>query len=146
MTSFMPLSTFPIWDFYCDISDCHIRARVVNTCAQCVHRTNPCTKRKVFSLTKLKSKISKTKSLRNYITLLTIATGNSRKAWDNQNEDKVVLLIIGWLFFSLVNSISNFRGNLMSKLFLQKVNSDTIKSISRGIRGFIYFLMVFFRK
>ena len=44
------------------------RARV-NTCAQCVHLTNPCTKRKVLSLTKPKNKIYKTKSLRNYITL-----------------------------------------------------------------------------
>ena len=40
----------------------------VNTCAQCVHLTNPCTKRKVLSLTKLKGKIYKMKSLRNYIT------------------------------------------------------------------------------
>ena len=40
----------------------------VNTCAQCVHLTNPCTKRKVLSRTKPKGKIYKTKSLRNYIT------------------------------------------------------------------------------
>ena len=40
----------------------------VNTSAQCVHLTNPCTKRKVLSLTKPKSKIYKTKSLCNYIT------------------------------------------------------------------------------
>ena len=43
------------------------RARV-NTCTQCVYLTNPCTKRKVLSLTKPKSKIYKTKSIRNYIT------------------------------------------------------------------------------
>ena len=40
----------------------------VNTCVQCVHLTNPRTKRKVPSLTKPKGKIYKTKSLRNYIT------------------------------------------------------------------------------
>ena len=34
----------------------------VNTCAQCVHLTNPCTNRKVLSLTKLKGKIYKTKN------------------------------------------------------------------------------------
>ena len=34
----------------------------VNTCAQCVHLTNPCTKRKVLSLTKQKGKIYKTKN------------------------------------------------------------------------------------
>ena len=26
MTSFMSLVTFPLWGFYCDISDCHIRS------------------------------------------------------------------------------------------------------------------------
>ena len=41
----------------------------VNTCTQCVHLTNPCTKRKVLSVTKSKGKIYKTKSLRNYIRL-----------------------------------------------------------------------------
>ena len=34
----------------------------VSTCAQCVHLTNPCTKRKVLSLTKQKDKKSKTKN------------------------------------------------------------------------------------
>ena len=34
----------------------------VNTCAQCVHLSNPCTKRKVLSLTKPKGKIYKTKN------------------------------------------------------------------------------------
>ena len=34
----------------------------VNTCTQCVHLTNPCTKQKVLSLTKLKGKIYKTKN------------------------------------------------------------------------------------
>ena len=41
---------------------------VTFTCTQCVYLTNPCTKRKVLSLTKTKGKIYKTKSLRNYIT------------------------------------------------------------------------------
>ena len=47
------------------------RARM-NTCTQCVHLTNPCTKWKVLSLTKPKGKIYKMKSLRNYITHGTI--------------------------------------------------------------------------
>ena len=34
----------------------------VNTCTQCVHLTNPCTKRKVLRLTKPKGKIYKTKN------------------------------------------------------------------------------------
>ena len=39
----------------------------VNTCAQCGHLTNTCTKWKIPSLTKPKGKMYKTKSLRNYI-------------------------------------------------------------------------------
>ena len=35
----------------------------------CLHLTNPCAKQKVLSLTKLKGKIYKTKSLGHYITL-----------------------------------------------------------------------------
>ena len=76
MTSFTSLVPFPIWGFYCDISDCHIRRLRVNTCTQCVHLTNPCTKWKVLSLTKPKGKLYKTKndnmkkkSPRNYITI-----------------------------------------------------------------------------
>ena len=34
----------------------------VNTCTQCVHLTNPCTKRKVLSVTKPKGKIYKRKN------------------------------------------------------------------------------------
>ena len=51
----------------------------VNTCAQCVHLTDPCIKRKVLSLTKPKNKIYKTKSLRNYIT-----------RWRQQTKTKMV--------------------------------------------------------
>ena len=41
---------------------------VISTQSAREHLTNPCTKRKVLSLTKPKGKIYKTKSLRNYIT------------------------------------------------------------------------------
>ncbi len=41
----------------------------VNTCAQSLHLTNPCTKRNVLSLTKPKGRIYKTKSLGHYITI-----------------------------------------------------------------------------
>ena len=59
------------------LSGVFIVTSCVNTCTQCVHLTNSCTKRKVLSLTKLKGKIYKTKndnikkSLRNYITFRT---------------------------------------------------------------------------
>ena len=46
----------------------------VNTCAQCVHLTNQCNKRKVLCLTKPKGKIYKTKSLWNYISLSILFT------------------------------------------------------------------------
>ena len=44
MTSFTSPVPFTIWVFYCDICDCHILPARVNTCSQCVHLTNPCTK------------------------------------------------------------------------------------------------------
>ena len=64
MTSFTSPVPFTIWGFYCDISDCHIcpACTRVNTCTQCVHLTNPCTKRKVLSQTKPKGKIYETKN------------------------------------------------------------------------------------
>ena len=64
-----PLVTVPIWDFYFDISEWHILSACAWTPALMLHLTNPCAKRKVLSLTKLKGKIYKTKSLRNYITV-----------------------------------------------------------------------------
>ena len=63
-----PLVSIPIWDFYFDISEWHILSARAWTPALMLHLTNPCTKRKVLILTKPKSKIYKTKSLRNYIT------------------------------------------------------------------------------
>ena len=69
MTSFTSLVPFPIWEFYFDISECHILSARVWTPALMLHLTNPCAKRKVLILTKLKCKIYKTKSLRHYITI-----------------------------------------------------------------------------
>ena len=63
-----PLVSIPIWNFYFDISEWHILSARTWTPALMLHLTNPCTKRKVLSLTKPKSKIYKTKSLSNYIT------------------------------------------------------------------------------
>ena len=54
--------------FYFDISEWHILSARAWTPALMLHLTNPFAKRKVFILTKLKCKIYKTKSLRNYIT------------------------------------------------------------------------------
>ena len=65
-----PLVPIPIWDFYFDISEWHILSARTWTPALMLHLTNPCGKRKVLSLTKLKGKIYKTKSLSNYITIL----------------------------------------------------------------------------
>ena len=62
------LVSFPIWDFYFDISEWYILSACAWTTALMLHLTNPCAKRKVLSLTKPKGKIYKTKSLDNYIT------------------------------------------------------------------------------
>ena len=62
------LVSIPIWDFYFDISECHIQSARAWTPALMLHLTNPCAKRKVLSLTKLKGKIFKTESISNYIT------------------------------------------------------------------------------
>ena len=63
------LVPIPIWDFYFDISEWHILSMRAWTPALMLHLTNPCAKQKVFSLTKPKGKIYKTKSLGNYITI-----------------------------------------------------------------------------
>ena len=95
---------FWLWHFWLS----HPPRAHMNTCAQCVHLTNPCTKRKVLSLTKPKGKIYKTKSLHNYITswlgfgpFLTVRfvsicfrTGSGRVCWIVcENE-------YGWKFFN----------------------------------------------
>ena len=67
MTSFT--SPSPIWDFYFDISEWHILRARTWTPALMLHLTNPCTKRKVLSLTKPKGRIYETKSLGHYITI-----------------------------------------------------------------------------
>ena len=66
------ISRFSIWDFYFDISEWHILPARVWTPALMLHLTNPCAKRKVLSLTKLKGKIYKTKSHSHHITALFI--------------------------------------------------------------------------
>ena len=63
------LVTFPIRDFYFDISEWHILSARARTPALMLHLTKLCAKRKVFILTKPKGKIYKTKSLRHYITV-----------------------------------------------------------------------------
>ena len=63
-----PLVPITIRDFYFDISEWHILSSHAWTPALMLHLANPCAKRKVVSLTKLKGKIYITKSLRNYIT------------------------------------------------------------------------------
>ena len=63
-----PQVTFPLWDFYFDISDGYILSARAWIPALILHQTNPCAKRKVLGLTKPKGKVYKTKSPRNYIT------------------------------------------------------------------------------
>ena len=84
------LVTFPIWDFYFDISEWHILPARAWTPALMLHLTNSCGKRKVLNLTKPKGKIYKTKSLGHYITI-------------------ICLLIVKW--FQLLQSKTN---NLIS--------------------------------
>ena len=54
-----PLVTIPIWDFYFDISEWHILSARAWTPALMLQLTNPCTKRKVLSLTKPKARYIK---------------------------------------------------------------------------------------
>ena len=61
-------SHFSIWDFYFDFYEWHILPVRAWTPVLMLHLTNPCSKRKVLSLTKPKGKIYKTKSLGHYIT------------------------------------------------------------------------------
>ena len=61
-----------IGDFYFDISEWHILSARAWTPALMLHLTNPCAKRKVLSLTKLKGKIYKTKSLGHYLIYIYI--------------------------------------------------------------------------
>ena len=58
--------------FFFDISEWHILPARAWTPALMLHLTNPCTKRKVLSLAKLKGKIYKTKSIGHYITYIHI--------------------------------------------------------------------------
>ena len=69
MMSFTSPGLISISDFCFDISEWHILPVRAWTTALMLHLTNPCDKRKVFSLTKPKGKIYKTKSLGHYITL-----------------------------------------------------------------------------
>ena len=64
----LPTVSFPVWEFYFNISEWHILSARAWTPALMLYLTNPCTKRKVLLLTKLKGNIYKTKSLRHYIT------------------------------------------------------------------------------
>ena len=70
MTSFTSPGHISIWYFYFDISEWHILPARAWTPAFMLRLTNAYVKREVLSLTKPKGKIYKTKSLRNYVTLL----------------------------------------------------------------------------
>ena len=64
-----PPGHISIWDFCFDITKWHILPPHAGThLRSCLHLINPCTKRKVLSITKPKGKIYKTKSLSHYIT------------------------------------------------------------------------------
>ena len=80
-----PPVTFPIWDFYFDISEWHILPAHAWTPALMLHLTNPCAKRKVLSLTKPKGKIYKMKSLGHYIT--NISSWTRMKLFQTQKKE-----------------------------------------------------------
>ena len=87
MTTFTSPVTFPTWGFLLwHLFLSHPPRSQVNTCTQCVHLTNPCTKRTVLSLTKPKGQIYKTKALRNYITVLDMGCSLffSFNVWETQ--------------------------------------------------------------
>ena len=75
-----PLVPILLWDFYFDISEWHILSACAWTPALMLHLTNPCAERKVLCLTKPKGNIYKTKTLRNYITFLTIQFSISQQS------------------------------------------------------------------
>ena len=77
-------SHYSIWYFYCDISEWQILSARAWTPALMLHLTNPCAKRKVFSLTKPKGKIYKTKSLGHYITNAASSTKQVLEAAPNK--------------------------------------------------------------
>ena len=76
-----PLVLISIWGFYFDISEWHILSANAWTPALMLYLTNPCTKRKVLILTKLKGKIYKIKSLRHYITPLWVISCQIHPCW-----------------------------------------------------------------
>ena len=92
-----PWSHFLSGFFYCDISDCHIHPVCENTCAQCVHLTNPCTKQKVLSQTKPKGKIYKMKSLCNYITQKLGSRAVFQHDNDPKHTSKTTIALLKWL-------------------------------------------------
>ena len=61
------LVTFPIWGFILTSVNDTSSLRAREHLRSCLHLTDPCTEPKILILTKPKSKIYKTKSLRNYI-------------------------------------------------------------------------------
>ena len=121
----IPWSPIPIWDFYFDISEWHILSKRAWTPALMLHLTNPCTKRKVLSLSKLKGKIYKTKSLSNYVKycLLWNATYGSWFGW--KEFDCCFYMVGDKVFIFFIQSFS-FRCLL-----------ESIKLVS-----YCYFLMI----
>ena len=103
-----PLVSFPIWDFYFDISEWHILPARVWTPAFMLHLTNPCAKRKVLSLTKPKDKIYKTKSLGHYITMI---PNNIRfNIWCHIKNSKILISFIYFRKYFIWN-VFWFMGN-----------------------------------
>ena len=72
VTSLTSLVTSSIRDFYCDVWMTCLLPHAREHLCSCLHLTNPCTARKVLSLTKLKGKMYKTKPLGHYITCLSL--------------------------------------------------------------------------
>ena len=81
----------------------------------CLHLTNPCTKRKVLSLTKQKGKIYKTKSLGHYITIHRQIISLYRNSSVLQDSAKCFKMgpKLGWLY---VSQISYPWGNVIPSI------------------------------
>ena len=87
------LVLIPIWDFYFDISEWHILSAHAWIPALMLHLTNPYAKWKVLSLTKPKGKIYKTKSVSNYIIIVSFFLFMIRNGHDALRE------LIGFFFY-----------------------------------------------
>ena len=129
------LVPFPIWGFILtsvnDVSSPRTREHL----RSCLHLTNPCTKRKVLSLTKPKGKIYKTKSLDHYNTvilyLLTLIVYNLGILWMEMvamylfDNVKVTSITVRWANH-ILNVLEKHYHYFHSSFFWKKHYAESI--------------------